>query len=106
MPGCSGHAAWLPWTALYIIIHGSADDINYYDLEAVYIFDHLGTPDKTLISFVDQGHMIIFNDEQLLKMKHFAAAFFGYHLQGQEKYARYFSEDFVSQKEGLASGYI
>ncbi len=87
-----------------LIIHGSADDINYYDLEAVYIFENLGTSDKSLISFLDQDHMMIFNDEQVLKMKHFAAAFFGYHLQGQEKYARYFSEDFVSKKEGLAWG--
>jgi hypothetical protein len=31
-------------------------------------------------------------------------AFFGYHLQGWEEYAKYFSEDFVTQYEDLAWG--
>ena len=33
-----------------------------------------------------------------------SAAFFGYHLQGREDYARYFSEDFVAQFDDLAWG--
>jgi predicted dienelactone hydrolase len=87
-----------------LIIAGTADDLNYYDLEATYIYEHIGTPDKAMISFIDQGHMMIFNDETRGIMMHFATAFFGYYLQGREKYAEYFSEDFVTQFDDLAWG--
>ena len=59
-----------------LILAATADDINYYDLEAVYIFEDMGISDKSMISFVDQDHMMIFDDEQVSLMKHFAAAFF------------------------------
>ena len=81
-----------------------ADEINPYDLEAVYIFEHLGTPERAMISFVGWGHMMIFSSDPVARMKHFATAFFGYHLQGREDYAEYFSEDFVRQFDNLAWG--
>jgi predicted dienelactone hydrolase len=87
-----------------LIIGATEDDINPYDLEASYIFEHLGAPDKVMVSFVGEGHMMVGNDEPVMRMKHFAAAFFGYHLQRKEDYAKYFSEDFVSKREGLAWG--
>jgi predicted dienelactone hydrolase len=87
-----------------LIIAATNDVINYYDLEAVYIFENLGTPDKSMISFVDQGHMMIFNDEQVDLMKHFATAFFGYYLQEHKDYIIYFQEDMISKQEGLAWG--
>lgn len=33
------------------------DDISPYFQENVYIFEHLGTTDQAMISFVDKGHM-------------------------------------------------
>jgi predicted dienelactone hydrolase len=72
--------------------------------ENVLIFDHLGTPDKALISFVGPDHFMVGEEEMLARMAHFAAAFFGYHLQGREDMARYFSEDFVAQHDDLAWG--
>ena len=87
-----------------LIIGATEDDINPYDLEASYIFDHLGTPDKIMISFVGEDHMMVESDEPAARMKHFATAFFGYYLQRQEDYAKYFSEDFVSKQDGLAWG--
>lgn len=87
-----------------LIIGATADDINIYDLEAAYIFEHLGTSDRTMISFVDQGHMMIYDTDQVARMKHFAVAFFGYHLQAQGDYFKYFSEDFVAQYGDLAWG--
>jgi len=87
-----------------LIIAATADDINDYNLEAVYIFEHLGTPKKTMISFVDQDHMMIFDNEQVTAMKHFAAAFFDHHLQGNQDYDKYLSEVFVTKQEGLAWG--
>jgi len=87
-----------------LIICGTEDVDTNYNLEAVYIYEHLGTPEKELISFVGEDHYMAFSDEPLLRMKHFATAFFGYHLQGQEDYADYFSEKFVSKRDGLAWG--
>jgi len=72
--------------------------------ENALIFDHLGTPDKRLISFVGPDHMMVFDPEMVARMAHFAAAFFGYHLQGREDLSWYFSEEFVSQHDDLAWG--
>jgi predicted dienelactone hydrolase len=88
-----------------IMMFGATDDdLNYYGLEAVYIYEHLGTPDGIMISFVGAGHMMIFDANQVKRMKHFVTAFYGYHLQGREDYAGYFSKDYVSQQEGLSWG--
>jgi len=103
--------AWLfGWRGLAVvdrptlIVGATADDINIYDLEAAYIFEHLGTPDRIMISFVDQGHMMIYDADQVARMKHFAVAFFGYHLQGHDDYSKYFLEDFVAQYNNLVWG--
>jgi len=87
-----------------LIIGASEDENNYYNLEAVPIFERLGTPDKSMITFLGEDHMMIYSDEPVEKMKHFAAAFFGYYLQGQEKYQKYFSEDVVNRLENMAWG--
>ncbi len=80
----------------------SARDIWYP--ENALLFEHLGTPDKALISFVGLGHMIVDDPETVARMAHFAVAFLGYHLQGREDLAYYFSEDFVAQHDDLAWG--
>jgi predicted dienelactone hydrolase len=72
--------------------------------ENALIFEHLGTPDKTLISFVGPGHMMVYDAEMVARMAHFAVAFFGYHLQGRQDLAQYFSEDFVAQHDDLTWG--
>lgn len=87
-----------------LIIGATQDVINYYDLEAAYIFNHISSPNRVMISFVGQGHMMVYDPAQVARMTHFAVAFFGYHLQGQEGYAKYFSENFVTQYNDLAWG--
>jgi predicted dienelactone hydrolase len=72
--------------------------------ENVLIYEHLGTPDKALISFIGQDHMMVYSGEMIERMAHFAVAFFGYHLQGREDLAQHFSEDFVAQHDDLAWG--
>jgi predicted dienelactone hydrolase len=84
-----------------LIIDGTLDP--YYPEDAL-IYDRLGTPEKTLISFVGLGHMMVYRDDIVARMAHFAVAFFGYHLQGREDLAYYFSEDFVAQHDDLAWG--
>jgi len=87
-----------------LVIGATADTLNLYDQEASFIYDKLGTQDKGMISFVDQGHMMIDDQEMLARMRHFAVAFFGYHLQGKTEFADYFSEKFVERHEGLGWG--
>ena len=72
--------------------------------ENVLILEHIGTADKTLISFVGLNHMMVYDSEAVARMAHFATAFFGYHLQGREDLAGYFSEDFIAQYYDLAWG--
>jgi len=72
--------------------------------ENVLIFEHLGTPDKALISFVGPDHMMVYDPEMVARMAHFGVAFFGYHLQGRQDLAWYFSEAFVAQHDDLAWG--
>lgn len=72
--------------------------------ENVLIFEHLGTADKALISFVGRDHMMVYERKMVARMAHFAVAFFGYHLQGREDLAWYFSEDFIAQHDDLAWG--
>jgi hypothetical protein len=70
--------------------------------ENIQIFEHIGSPDKALISFIGPDHMMVFQRQMVTRMAHFAGAFFGYHLQGREDLAWYFSEDFVDQHDDLA----
>ncbi len=84
-----------------LIIVG-AEDALYP--ENALIYEHLGTPDKAMITFADLDHMLVFQTEPVARMAHFAAAFFGTHLQGREDLAWYVSEDFVSQHADLIWG--
>ena len=87
-----------------LILVGTRDVAAPYESEAVYIYEYLGSANKALISFIGQDHYMIYKDEQLARMKHFAVAFFGHYLQGREEYAEYFSEKFVEQYDDLAWG--
>ena len=87
-----------------MIIAGTADDVTNYDLEAAYTFEHLGTPDSILISFIDQGHYMALDSEQAKRINHFVTAFFGYQLKGRDDFAEYFSKDYVAQYDDLAWG--
>jgi predicted dienelactone hydrolase len=72
--------------------------------ENALIFEHLGTSDKALISFVGPNHYMVYDPAMVARMAHFAVAFFGYHLQGRKDLGLYFSEDFVDQHDDLAWG--
>ncbi len=84
-----------------LMIAGSWDALY---LENALIFEHLGTPDKTMITFIDRTHDMIFYPDMEARMAHFVVAFFGYHLQGNKEYARYFSDGFVAQYDDLTWG--
>jgi predicted dienelactone hydrolase len=84
-----------------LMLCGTEDDLYS---ESKTIYEHLGTPDKTLISFIGREHLMILEDQEVLLMKHFAVAFFGHRLQRRADYAQYYSQDFVNQYKDLFWG--
>ena len=87
-----------------LIIDPVDDQYDPYDREAVFIYEHLGSLEKSMISFIGKDHDMPYEIEPVNRMKHFAVAFFGYYLQGNLDYAYYFSENFVSLVDDLAWG--
>lgn len=84
-----------------LMIAGTQDGLYPENAE---IFSHIGTPDRTLISFVGSDHMMVYDQKMIARMAHFAVAFFGYHLRECADSAWYFSEEFVALHDDLAWG--
>jgi predicted dienelactone hydrolase len=87
-----------------LLIAATEDEFVPYSLETAFIFEHLGAPEKAIISFIGMDHMRALDPDQAIRIKHFMTAFFGYQLQGKEEYLQYLSEEFVSQFGDLAWG--
>jgi predicted dienelactone hydrolase len=87
-----------------LIIAPTDDEYTPYQIETAYIFEHVGSSERFMISFVGRGHMMVLDPEVAKRLHHFAAAFFGTYLQNRSEYREYFSEDFVSQFDDLAWG--
>jgi predicted dienelactone hydrolase len=86
------------------IIAPTEDEYTPYQIETAYVFEHVGSPERFLVSFVGRGHMMVIELEQMKRINHFATAFFGTYLQNKPEYHDYFSEDFVSQFDDLTWG--
>lgn len=89
-----------------LLIANTKDEFSPYSVETAFIYENLGGPEVSLITFVDRTHMMVFDTNEVLRIKHFMVAFFGYYLQGKEEYRQYFSEEFVSQFNDLAWGIV
>lgn len=85
-----------------LITAGTREGVRYED--CYKIFEDLGTSQKAFISFVGRDHGMVYLRIPNNQMKHLAIAFFSYHLKGKKEYGQYFSEDYISQIEGLAWG--
>ena len=79
----------------------ATEDSPYQPIEAEFIFRHYGSPEKSMISFVGFTHSMVYSPDPAWRMKHFAVAFFGYHLQGREDHTYYFFKEFVKQFDDL-----
>jgi len=88
-----------------LMIQASKDSL-YQPTEGEFIFNHLGSSDKTMVTFVGQQHMMIYDQMQIDRMAHFAVAFFSHQLQGKEDMAYYYSQDFIEQYDDLAFGFF
>jgi len=85
-----------------VLMLAARDDTLYP--ENALIFEHLGAPEKTFITFLGEDHMMVMETPMARRMGHFAVAFFGYHLQGRQDLQAYFSPEWVSQFEDLVWG--
>ncbi len=84
---------------------GATRDIDApYERDAVFMYTNLGSEERHLLSFVGDDHLFIGRAQNTRPAFHFIMAFFGYHLQGEEDYARYLTPEFVEQVDHLAWG--
>lgn len=87
------------------LLFGATEDVNnYYELEAAAIYEGLTSTERTLVSFVDDTHMMLDVPERLAQMQHFAVAFFGLHLKQDEGMTRYLSQEFIEGYDDLSWG--
>ena len=74
-----------------MILHGTQDELCDYEGNAVRTYTHLGTEDRYLISLINSSHDVFYTTQKI--PQHFATAFFGYYLQGDETYAPYLTPE-------------
>jgi predicted dienelactone hydrolase len=89
-----------------LIMDGTSDDICPYGIESVAIYANIGSQEKTLISFIGEGHMMVFDQNIRSKMQTFLVAFFNHHLKGNSDDAYNYSAEFVNQQPGLKWGVV
>lgn len=80
-------------------------DSPYQPAEGKFIIEHLGSPEKSMVTFLGQEHLMIYDSIQAKRMAQFAIAFFGVHLQGKQELAQYYSEAYLDGFEDLAWGF-
>jgi predicted dienelactone hydrolase len=80
-----------------LIIGLKQDEKCIYERDALFMYEHLGSANRALLTVFKQGHDdAVFNSKPQKIFNHFAVAFFGYHLQGKTDYAQYLTAKFVS----------
>ncbi len=86
-----------------LIVGLERDEKCTYERDALYMYEHLGSADRSLLTVFKQGHdnAVLNRDPQKI-FRHFAVAFFGYHLQGKTEYAQYLTAEFVKGFDNLA----
>ncbi len=89
-----------------LLMAGTADGLAPYEWDGVFVYEHWGSSERYLLSFIGADHLFGYTSTSGYKsvVLHFATAFFGYYLQGREDYAQYLTEDYVNSIEGLAWG--
>ncbi len=99
-----GERGLAPATVPTLLMAGTADPEAPYEWAAVFVYNHLGSKDRYLLSLVGANHSFgsVAPFEPLVL--HFATAFFGYYLQGHEDYTQYLTENYVNGIEGLRWG--
>ena len=79
-------------------VAAASDTINSYPLAAVPLFENTNPAGASMITFINTGHMMIFDPDAQIQFKRFALAFFGYHLSGIDEYAPALTPEFVERQ--------
>ena len=74
-----------------MILHGTTDQYCDYEGNAVGTYSHLGTDDRYLITLVKGDHSVFYSQPRI--SQHFATAFFGRYLKGDETYTPYLTPE-------------
>ncbi len=82
-------------TTPVMILHGTSDASCDYEGNAVRNFTYLGSKDRYLITAV-KGRHSAFGDPET--SEHFATAFFGYYLKGDETYQPYLTPEHLPER--------
>jgi predicted dienelactone hydrolase len=78
-----------------LLIAGTADQICPYDLDAAFMYAHLGSSDRYLVTADKRDHFtLVINDSDMIQQ--YVSAFFGLYLQGKTDYAQYLTPDSTS----------
>lgn len=86
------------------LIGATNDSACSYERDAVFMYEHLGSEERYLLSLIDQGHLVGADPLFVDYFKHFSVAFFGFYLQGVEDYADYLTEPYIAGFDDLAWG--
>lgn len=82
-------------TTPMMILHSNNDASCDYEGNAVRTYTHIGSKDRYLISVVNGSHEV-FNTPEF--SEHFATAFFGYYLKGDETYQPYLTPEHMPER--------
>jgi predicted dienelactone hydrolase len=82
-----------------LIVSGTRDVDCRYEQDSVYIFTHLGSPERHLLSFVNSGHVPDLLDFAVSPANQFLVAFFDTYLKGQQDAAQYLTTEYVETVE-------
>jgi predicted dienelactone hydrolase len=82
-----------------LIIEGTSDPVCLYQEETLFVFKHLGSPERYLLSVVKANHGSFMDAKHLPATSHFYTAFFGYYLRGEKDYAQYLTAKYVDSIE-------
>jgi predicted dienelactone hydrolase len=86
-----------------LVVYGEKEDVCSPSDQGPFIYDHLGSPDRYLLTLLGAGHLTPFQDKYIQAIiRQFGTAFFGYYLQGKTEYAQYLTADYVGTLENVA----
>lgn len=74
-----------------LIVGGTTDVTCPYEFDAAYYYQHLGSPDRYLVSLDKRDHLAVIRAADVIQQ--YASAFFGYYLQGNTDYAQYLTPE-------------
>lgn len=85
-----------------LIVGQEQDEICTYERDALFMYEHMGSDDRALLTLLKQSHAGVYDNRDMQKiLKQFAVAFFGYHIQGKTEYADYLTGAYAAEFDSV-----